>query len=383
MNIGVIIESNPFHNGHKYLIDYIKNNFNPDCITTITSTSFNMRGEISPITKFDKINYLLQGGANLVLELPSILALHSADLFAFNAVKILKGINVTDIVCGCETDDIRQIEKLVEVTSSKTFDDILLSFIKDKKYSYKNASLLALEKMNIDQELINLFTLPNATLAITYLKAIKLLNSSIKLHLVKRIKVDYNSTETNGQFASATSIRTKLLNNEQVNNFIPFEQKFIDLNKAIDKYYDLIKYRLLVSNLNNNRISNINEGIDNYIINNGDFNNNYETFINNLSNKKYTKNRIQRAIFHLLLNTPNNYSYENYIRVLGFDNLGMKYLNMLPKDIKNTIFSSPKENNAIENNLVLQYELKTTRLFEILSNQDLYIKEFQLPIRKE
>ena len=53
-----------------------------------------------------------------------------------------------------------------------------------------------------------------------------------------------------------------------------------------------------------------NEGIDNYIINNGDFNSNYETFINNLSNKKYTKNRIQRAIFHLLLNTPNNYSYE-------------------------------------------------------------------------
>lgn len=385
MNIGVIIESNPFHNGHKYLFDYINANFNPDCITCITSTSFNMRGEISPITKFNKVKYLLQGGANLIIELPSALALQSADLFAYNSIKILNLVNITDIVCGCETDDLSKIEKIMNITDSPDFEEILKTFLNEKKYSYKNACILTLKKMKIDNELISLFSLPNTTLAITYLKAIKKININIKLHLIKRIKVDYNSNETNDNFASATALRNKLINYENVTNFIPFNQEFIDLNKAINKYYDLIKYRLLINNLiSNNQISTIDEGIDNYIINNGDFNTNFQEFIDKLCNKKYTKNRIKRSLFHLLLNTPKNISSnQTYLRVLGFDDKGIKYLNTLSKEIKNFIFSSPKENNELNNNIILKHELLTTKLFEILTNQDLYIKEFQLPIRKE
>ena len=384
MHIGVIIESNPFHNGHQYLFDYIKNNFNPCCITSITSTSFNMRGEISPITKFNKISYLLKGGSNVVLELPTPLSVQSADLFGYNSVKILNDFNITDIVCGCETGEIDKIKKLLDIITSNEFEDELKIILKSRKISYKSAYLKALESMKIDSELINIFNAPNATLALSYLKAIHSINPKINLHLVKRINVDYHSKVSKNNFASATLLREKINNNENIDLFIPFNQEFINLNLSKSNYFNIIKYKLQLinnnNNNNNNNISTISEGIDNYIINNADWNTSYDNFIENLCNKKYSKSRIKRSLLHLILETPATNLNEKYIRLLGFDEKGLKYINQLPKEIKQDIFSSPKE---INNNQILNYELKTTKLFEIISNENVYSKEFQLPIRKE
>lgn len=380
MHIGVIIESNPFHNGHQYLFDYIKNNFNTSCITSITSTSFNMRGEISPITKFNKISYLLKGGSNVVLELPTPLSVQSADLFGYNSVKILNDFNVTDIVCGCETDDINKIKLLLNIISSNEFENELKIILESKNISYKSAYLKALENMKIDNELVNIFNSPNATLAISYLKAINVINPKLNLHLVKRINVDYHSITSKNNFASATLLREKINNKENIDLFIPFKQEFIDLNQTNNNYFNIIKYKLQLLNNNNNNISTISEGIDNYIINNAIWNTSYDEFIDNLSNKKYSKSRIKRSLLHLILETPVTNLNQKYLRLLGFDEKGLKYINQLPKEIKKDIFSSPKEINT---NQILNYELKTTKLFEIISNENIYLKEFQLPIRKE
>lgn len=381
MNIGVIMESNPFHLGHQYLFDQIKEKFNPECLTIITSTSFNMRGDISPVNKFNKTKYILTAGANIVIELPTFYAVQSADIFGYYAVKSLNAINVTDIVCGCENDSIDSIKTLLKITETKEYQVILKELLKEKKLSYKVACSKALEKLNINVELIELYNSPNATLAISYLKAINLINPNINLHLIKRYKVDYDSLDEIDNYASATSLRYKILNNENIESNIPFRQEFIDLNKATNNYFELIKYQLL---LNNDKITYNSEGILNYIIKNANWNADFETFINSLCNKRYTKSRIKRTILHSLINQNNSFNQsETYLRLLGFDEIGIKYISSLPRNIKNNIFSSAKELNNDLLKPVLEYELKTTKLFDIISNTDQFIKEYQLPIRKE
>lgn len=381
MNIGVIMEANPFHLGHQYLFDQIKERFDPDCLTVITTTSFNMRGDISPINKFNKTKYILQAGANIVIELPTFYAVQSADIFGYYAVKSLNELNVTDIVCGCETDDIYDLITLIEETETIEYQSTLRTLLKEQKLSYKVACSKALEALNVDEELIKLFNSPNATLAISYLKAINIINPYINLRLIKRYKTEYDSLEETDNIASATSLRMKLLNNENINNFIPFEQEFINLKSANEKYFELIKYQLL---LNYDKISYNSEGIINYIIKNATWNKDYETFINSLSNKKYTKSRIKRTILHSLINQNIDFNQkETYLRLLGFDKIGIEYISNLPKENKNNIFSSVKELNNEFNTPILNYELKTTKLFDIISNSETYIKEYQLPIRKE
>lgn len=381
MNIGVIMESNPFHLGHQYLFDQIKEKFNPECLTIITSTSFNMRGDISPVNKFNKTKYILTAGANIVIELPTFYAVQSADIFGYYAVKSLNAINVTDIVCGCENDSIDSIKTLLKITETKEYQVILKELLKEKKLSYKVACSKALEKLNINVELIEFYNSPNATLAISYLKAINLINPNINLHLIKRYKVDYDSLDEIDNYASATSLRYKILNNENIESNIPFRQEFIDLNKATNNYFELIKYQLL---LNNDKITYNSEGILNYIIKNANWNADFETFINSLCNKRYTKSRIKRTILHSLINQNNSFNQsETYLRLLGFDEIGIKYISSLPRNIKNNIFSSAKELNNDLLKPVLEYELKTTKLFDIISNTDQFIKEYQLPIRKE
>ena len=111
MNIvGIIIETNPFHNGHMHFINEIKRIYQPDLIIAVTSTSFTMRGEISVINKFDKTNALLQAGVDLVLEFPFILSTQSSDYFASNAISILNEIGVNHIICGCENENIENLE---------------------------------------------------------------------------------------------------------------------------------------------------------------------------------------------------------------------------------------------------------------------------------
>ena len=112
--IGIVIEANPFHNGHKYFIDTIKNKYNPDLIIAVTSTSFSMRGEISLIDKFDKTKILLDNNVDIVMELPVVNTLQSADYFASASIKILNNLGVTDLVFGSETEDLSLYEKVYD-----------------------------------------------------------------------------------------------------------------------------------------------------------------------------------------------------------------------------------------------------------------------------
>ena len=106
--IGIICEYNPFHNGHLYHINKIKEMFPDSIIILVMSGNFTQLGEISLINKWDKTEIALTYGVNVVVELPFVFATQSADIFAKASIEILSTLNVDTIVFGSETNDIKK-----------------------------------------------------------------------------------------------------------------------------------------------------------------------------------------------------------------------------------------------------------------------------------
>lgn len=372
--LGVILEINPFHKGHKYFIEQAVKEVNPDVVIAITSTSFTMRGDVSYLSKFDKTKILLNNLVDLVVELPVSKTLNSADFFAYHSIEILSKLGITDLAFGIENGKNELLNKIVELTNTSEFEKEL-RFSKAKMLSYKNAYADAFSKLTSDNELIEYLNKPNFTLAIQYIKAINKINPNITIHPISRIDNFYENNSST--FISAYTLRNLIDNNEDFNIHLPYNQSLIQkVNKEL--LFDLIKYKFLIEqNIPKNHL--INEGIDKYIINN--FNgNNLEECLNNLANKRYTKSRIKRIMISSLLNIDETYNqFESYLRILGFNHKGKTYLNSLPKNIKNELKTTLKNDSSITG----QIELQSTKLYSLITGIDLNLEEFKIPIKKE
>ncbi len=376
---GIIIEASPFHNGHQYFINKIRETYAPDVVIAVCSTSFTMRGDISTIDKFNKTSALLNNGVDMVVELPFFHAVQSADYFAEASVSILNALKITDLVFGCETTDFDFLERAIRVIAS----------IKVNQKMKKNISL----KENINSYLadydfsdddIKSFNGPNFTLALQYIYSIKKNHFPINYHFIKRDTTDKLSI----QYPSATALRNLLIENQSIAKYLPENVSVINhYSKYQENLFLLIKSAYQIHSDENNIYFSSHEGLDNYISKNGDFSNNYQTFLDSLKNKKYTVSRMKRNILHRLLKTPLGAPiHTTYIRLLGINQVGRSYLYLLPKETKQLIFSNPNEAKGFDKAIqdTLDLELKATKLYSIICEQpDLFKKEYTLPIRKE
>jgi len=101
--VGIIAEYNPLHNGHVYHIERAKTLANADRCIVVMSGSFVQRGEPACADKFQRAEWAIRGGADLVLELPSVYALSSAERFALGGVRTLLATGIlTDLSFGCD-----------------------------------------------------------------------------------------------------------------------------------------------------------------------------------------------------------------------------------------------------------------------------------------
>lgn len=378
---GVILEANPLHLGHKYLIDEIKKQYQPDYLIAITSTSFSMRGDVSSLDKFTKTSLLLENGFDLVIELPFSMAVQSANYFANNAVSILNNFGITDIVFGSETNSLDLYHKLYNYLEKEQKNPHI------KSLSQKQLLNIELNDANFSKDEIEIINKPNFTLGYQYIRSIKNNKYPISYHIIERIGNNYHDVVPTSSIASATTIRNLYQNKINVDSYIPYESSnLIDLNMAYNNLMPIIKYVYANNLVTTSTYFGQKEGINQYILNNGDFNSTFDNLINSLKNKKYSLSLIKRVILHTLLNTINDLKDFNYIRLLGTNKNGLKYINSLSPNIKDKIFSNPKEIES-SNNLIVQLlniELLSTKLFSnITNNNNLYLNEFKLPIRKE
>ena len=310
MNVsGIIVEYNPFHNGHLYHINKTKELTNPDLLIAVTSGNFNQRGEISIINKYEKTKAALEHGIDLVVELPYIYTVQNASIFGQRSVEILNKLKVNNIVFGSETENLEELKDFANLNIKVDYLKELL----DKGHSYPSAYGLLAGALY-----------PNDILAVSYLKAIK--DTNIKPYLIKRTNMYHG--EKIGEVASANAIRKAIKENKDYKLATP-----LTIDKPIfnDDLYPYLRRLLITSDKNDlSKIFLVSEGIENLLIKNAYLYDNYNEFINASINRRYTKARIQRILLNILNqikkeDVPKEESL-SYIRVLGFNTKGREYL---------------------------------------------------------
>ena len=369
---GIVCEFNPFHNGHKYMIDKIKEEYNIDLLVIAMSPNFVMRGEPAIFNKFDRTKIALLNGVDLVLEIPTIYTIESADIYAYRSIEILNNIGVTDIFFGSEIDDIEILSKISNLYDDKDYLDRLKQY-QLEGYSFKQSSKKAI--LDISKDYKEILESPNSSLAIQYLRSIKKINNNIIPHVIKRIESGYyDSINEKLTIQSATAIRESIENNTFKDSYVSYDCKIF--KKVVKKdYFDYIKFKILSSSLDNlKEIQGVNEGFENNLksIKNID---NYDDLITSLISKRNGVTKVKRILMCLLLDIKKSEIKNdslNYVRALGFNKKGQDYLktrrnNPIP------IYTSITKNQNSE----IYRELNFTKIYSLLSKEDLLIKEYK------
>ena len=327
--IGIIAEYNPLHLGHIYEINKIKEQFPESIIIVITNTTFTERGEISIINKWDKTKICLEHNIDLVVELPFAYATQSADIFAAKALEILNHLKIDALAFGSESNNIEKIKTIVDTQlNNKNYDQTVKKYLKQGE-NYPTAMSKALKELigyTISQ--------PNDLLAISYIKEIQKNNYPIEPFAIKRIG-NYHEKEINNTIISASLIRKLLLNNTNINPYIPNNtEQYLYKNISNEAYFPYLKYKILTTK-DLSIYQTVEEGIDNRIKKVIYKSNSWEELIQNIKTKRYTYNKINRMLIHILTSFTKEEAQTlniDYIRVLGFNQKGKEYLNKIKKD---------------------------------------------------
>jgi len=329
MNIGIICEYNPFHYGHLYHLNKIKEMYPNSNIILVLSGWITERGDLSLIDKFKKSEIALNYGVNLVVELP-FKYIQSADYFAIGALKILNELKCDTIVFGSESNNVDELINLAQIQlNNKKYDKLVKEYL-DEGINYPTAMSKALK--TISGKTVNT---PNDILGLSYVKEIIKNNYNIKPVTIKRDS-NFNSKTIEGKITSASSIRELIKNNKRFKKYVPrYSYKFLKESLFVDDYFDYLKYKIISTN-DLTIYQGVDENIENRIrkfINNS---NSLEDLLNKIKTKRYTYNRLKRILTYILLSITkedcNNLELE-YIRILGFNKKGKEYLNKIKKDI--------------------------------------------------
>lgn len=188
MVLGIIAEYNPFHNGHLYHLLTAKEKAEAETVVAVIGGNFTQRGETSIIDKWTKAEMALTNGADLVIELPTLYAVSSAENFADGAIKILNSLNVINSVAfGAETEDINKLNIVANLlyNEPKEFKEFLVESL-DKGNSFPKAREDAIIKYLNDKTYKAILSEPNNILAIEYLKSLKKHKSRMNPICIKR-----------------------------------------------------------------------------------------------------------------------------------------------------------------------------------------------------
>ena len=220
--LGIVSEYNPFHNGHLHHLELSKQLTNTDFTVAVMSGNFVQRGDTSIVDKWKKAEMAIKAGVDLVIELPTVYAISSAENFADGAVKILNSLGVVDYISfGSEIGEISPLNDVASILyrEPKEFQALILSQLKSG-LSYPKAREIALSQFfGNSKKYSEVLNNPNNILAVEYLKALKRHRSNIKPLTIKRDYSAYNSTTVKNGIASATAIREMIKNKENVHYY--------------------------------------------------------------------------------------------------------------------------------------------------------------------
>ena len=323
--VGIIAEYNPFHNGHAYQISEIKKLFPAEEIVAVMSGSFTQRGTPAILDKWTRARLAVEGGVDLVLELPFLYAVRSAQDFARGGINLLSKLGINKLSFGAEVADVEKLKLAAATFADKNFAEKLKAEMSTgKSYAAAVTKILSVFAQ-VDEKFLRL---PNTILAIEYLRA---LPKNISPVLIPRGKV----------ISSATEIRRALYENPVHWEKISVPPKVLEILKSAELVQEKFLFRpliakILTSNLADlKKIYGMNEGIEFKLLESARTAKNFEEFIGGIVNRRFPISRVKRLLLYFLLEvTAEKFSaVEDYARVLAFNGRGQ----MLLKKIKSRL----------------------------------------------
>ncbi len=361
--LGIIAEYNPFHNGHLYHLEEAKQRSGCNYSICVMTGNFAQRGGTSLINKWTKTEMALAGGIDLVLELPTIYSVSSAENFAEGAVKVLNttGI-VTNLAFGMESNDLSSLNNIANVLYQEPREYVtMLNHELSRGNSFPKARESAIMMyLNDIKRYANILSGSNNILAIEYLKALKKTKSDMMPLGVQRKKVFYNDDKIVDDFASASAIR-KLVQLQQFDDIrrvmprecymlLREEMKRGNLVFDLRKYETIILYNLRKMTIRDiANIPDVSEGLEYSIKEAAENCNTIRDFIDMVKTKRYTQTRIQRILVYALLGIDRKMMDLSrkvipYLRVLGCNDKGKELLSeIVRRDPKTNLVTSVKK----------------------------------------
>ena len=390
MNIsGIIVEYNPLHNGHLYHINKTKELTNCDALISVMSGNFAQRGIPSCLDKWTKTKMALSSGVDLVIELPAIYSVSSAEFFSYGSVSLLNSLGIVDNICfGSEHGDIKNINAISNILLKEPveFKSLLKTYLsKGIVYPLARANALYDYLINSNNDISNLLLddflkSPNNILGIEYCKSLLKLNSSITPYSLKREGAPYNSNVLHNEFSSATAIRKFIKENgspRSLEGHVPSSvlAEIINLyskNQDFtfeDSMFPYIKHKSLTSKNSLVNLPDVSEGLDNKIIKSLQNNLSYSSAIEDIKSKRYTYTRISRILCQYFIGFD---SFDTkslrampcpYARVLGFNSTGKSILKSIKTNSSIPLYTKISK----ESNDTLKLDIQATRAYSIIN----------------
>ena len=318
---GIIAEFNPFHNGHKYLLEQAKG-----LKIIAMSGNFVQRGEPAIVDKWTRAEMALRNGADLVVELPFLVAVQSADYFAQGAVDILERLGVDKLAFGTEENLDYQYFSQIYGDNQQKMVNYLQSLPEDLPYPQKT------------QEMWKKFAgvaftgnTPNHILGLSYAKACA--GKNIQLTPIIRQGAGYHSQAENEKYASATALRKRMNCSGFLAKFIPDHELLIRSPKVTwSALYPFLRYQM-ISHPDLTTFYQVNQELAVRLREAAKTSYTTEELVEQVATKRYTKARIRRILTYILVGARDEL-LPSGIHVLGFTQAGQEHLKKMKKKIE-------------------------------------------------
>ena len=335
---GVIVEFNPFHQGHAYLLEQAREKTGADVIVVVMSGNWVQRGEPAIEQKWSRAEVALQNGADVVIEMPTVVSCQSTDLFARGAVEILQKVGCHFLAFGCESGDAAFFE--VAVSQRNTIEKEISRFVEENRSLTFASQLtqLAVKEFGEDSALAEALQSPNQQLGLAYTVENAKCEHPMQIVPIMRVGSGHldDALDKTG-FASGTALR-KALKGNRVEKVLREQLSYVQFDEEEYKndwsfYWPLLKSIVLRSTDEELRaIYQMEEGIENRLKQAVRTTSSIEECLQHLKNKRWSWARLQRLIVYVLLGITKT-EMEDYWnipihqgKVLGFTLKGQKWL---------------------------------------------------------
>jgi predicted nucleotidyltransferase len=365
---GIIVEYNPFHNGHLYHAQQAKKVTGSDIVIAVMSGNFLQRGEPALVDKWARANMALENGVDVVLELPYAFATSNAPSFARGAISLLDAAQCSSFCFGSEDGAVEPFERSLRLIqqAGQGYEQIVKEAV-SRGLSYPkalNEAYIMTANSSMSEGRLADLSKPNNILGFHYMEAATTSGSEMKAVTIPRVVAQYHDDVVEGnRIASATGIRKSFFESdtiEAVTGFIPDATRDIlhcwqTKNQSFGNwpsFYPQLRFTILREGPERlAMIADVTEGIENLFYRAAANNGTFEDFMKEVKSKRYTWTRIQRMLTHIFTgftyDLRSKMATPSYLRLLGMTSAGRLYLNehkkrlKLPLVSKAAAFSNP------------------------------------------